>query len=150
MKTSSDIDDLNYLWDEYKYRHDLIWRTMIRIAVVVITLAILPYTVDEEIAELLGNLILVPPLLAVLLVLFGGLLIRNELRLLSYIKETYRPLQNDFFQSRLGNRADIEQDQIPRHLSGRPSSFKGFVYFLFGVLLVLSVSNVVVLFLLGI
>ena len=38
-----DTDEANLLWDEYKYRHDLIWRHLIRSTLALVALVTVRY-----------------------------------------------------------------------------------------------------------
>ena len=75
---SPDLLELcNYFWDEYKYRHDLIWQRIFRFTAAVVVLSIIPY-VQENVACLLGPWIIMAPSLAVLLAAFVLSVMRNE------------------------------------------------------------------------
>ncbi len=85
-------DEANLIWDEYKYRHDLIWRHMIRTTLAVIGSITLPLTVepsgqppDRPAILILGILV---ALLLYLLLTFW--IISAELRLFGAIKTQYR------------------------------------------------------------
>ena len=43
-----------YLWDEYKYRHDLIWQRIFRFTTAVVLISLIPY-VQQNIAHLPEN-----------------------------------------------------------------------------------------------
>ncbi len=80
------------IWDEYKYRHDLIWRHMIRTTLAVIGSITLPLTVGSsgdppDLPAVLIIGILVALLLYLLLTFW---IISAELRLFNAIKTLYR------------------------------------------------------------
>ena len=89
-------DELSYLWEEYQYRHDLVWRVTLRLTFVVAFLSIIPY-VNDSLSTKMGKWMLVPPILSVLLAIFGSAVIANEYQLLVMIKDAYRCLQSEFF-----------------------------------------------------
>jgi long-chain acyl-CoA synthetase len=43
-----------YLWEEYKYRHDLIWRLLFRITTVAVILSIAPFTINTLVQSRVG------------------------------------------------------------------------------------------------
>src|SRR5258707_1234176 len=97
--------ELPYLWDEYQYRHDLVWRVALRLTFVVASLSVIPY-VNDSLTMKLGLLMLVPPGMAVVLAILGSAVIANEYRLLVMVKEAYRRLQKDFFTATFSERDD--------------------------------------------
>jgi hypothetical protein len=96
-----DLDQENlsraeYLWNEFQYRHDLIWNLVFRLTIAVVLLGIIPYT-QSDLIEMLGELswwILAPPLLGAVLASIGFKRIRHELKHLNYIWCHYRALQD--------------------------------------------------------
>jgi hypothetical protein len=115
------------LWDEYKYRHDLIWQRTFTFTTAITLISTIPY-IRPQIAAQLGNYILIAPLLAYFLAFFGLLVMMNELALFGKIKKAYRKRQGVLIDKKL-------------HSAGRWDEFRIFVtgYFLF--LLVLCVLN---------
>lgn len=80
----------NLLWDEYKYRHDLIWKHLIRSTLAVVTLLTVQY-----LSEYQGNVfvIMVAFLLAIGYTLFTYYVISRELVIFDDIKEKHRERQ---------------------------------------------------------
>ena len=115
-------DELPYLWDEYKYRHDLVWRVALRLSFVVAFLSVIPY-VNDSLTMKIGRLMLVLPGLSVVLAILGSAVIANEYRLLQMIKSAYRRLQSDFFSETFGDRDDGEVPHYPK--GGRFRAFMG-------------------------
>jgi hypothetical protein len=85
-----------YLWNEYQYRHDLIWNLVFRLTIAIVVLGIIPYTQSDLITRLgvLWWWILAPPILGAVLAGIGYNRIRRELKHLDYIADHYRPLQD--------------------------------------------------------
>ena len=53
-----ELELARYLWEEYKYRHDLIWRLLFRVTAVAALLSIAPFTISDtagQRAELPGE-----------------------------------------------------------------------------------------------
>lgn len=105
-KTSKDADLLEkarFLWDEYKYRHELCWKLLFQITTAVVILLAVPY-VRPEIANQIGKRFL--PVLALALSLLSILRLGGELKILGLIRKEYRNLQLSLFnieEKRSGN-----------------------------------------------
>ena len=130
-------DELPYLWDEYKYRHDLVWRVALRLSFVVAFLSVIPW-VNDPLTMKLGRLMLLLPGLSVMLAILGSLVIFNEYRLLLIIKDAYRRLQRDFFCTTFG-----ESNKIPDYPNG--PSFGSFLFLYLLSLTGLALANYVTL-----
>jgi len=131
-----DLDVLKYcqyLWEEYKYRHDLIWQRVFRFTAAVVLLSIIPY-IQPDIARMLGIWILIAPALATILALFVLVVMWNELKLFEKIKTAYRREQNKLLDDDLQH--DLE----------KKSHFNRQVLFYLGVLAALSLGNGLVVF----
>jgi hypothetical protein len=99
-----------YLWEEYKYRHDLIWKLLFRVTTVVTLLSIAPFTIDDLTGSRVGTWINVLPVLALAMVLLSWPFLVFEFRLFEPIDkvyvvtqnraigETVRPPMRDFFK----------------------------------------------------
>jgi hypothetical protein len=97
-KDQNNLKRAEYLWNEYQYRHDLIWNPVFRLTIAVVLLGIIPYTQSQLIPGLEGFwlmiLLLAPPILGVVLAYIGFFRIGHELEHLEYIRRYYRPLQD--------------------------------------------------------
>jgi hypothetical protein len=89
-----------YLWEEYRYRHDLVWQLVFRVTAVATALLIAPFLVDESVREVLGNWLLSLPLLAIAVILTGFYVLPPELELLKKIRNAYRQVQNQALHHR--------------------------------------------------
>jgi F0F1-type ATP synthase assembly protein I len=85
-----------YLWNEYQYRHDLVWKLVFRLTAAVVVLGIIPYTQDK-VVNAIHWWILVPPILGMILAVVWSLRVNGELRHLDYIRGLYMPLQDSLF-----------------------------------------------------
>ena len=147
-----DMEQAKMLWDEYKYRHDLIWKNIYKVTAASVALSAVPY------AKTLSNnfdtslyLLLIPPLLAVILTVAAFVVMKRELDLFWSIKKKYREFQNSKLKLGINHGQDYRL-LVPSWLSPsrkngqseqRISHFENFVCLYLIFLLVLVVSNLV-------
>jgi hypothetical protein len=81
------------VWQEYSYRHDLIWRLLFRSTSVAVLLAIAPFTIGDLTQQRVGSWIKVLPLLALVLIAGSILLLRLEFKLFMPVVLRYEQLQ---------------------------------------------------------
>jgi hypothetical protein len=86
----SNLENAKYLWEEYRYRHDLIWRLLFRLTFVAVLLTITPFTINQAIRHRVDGWLTLLPILAILLAVGSGFLLVNEFRLFSPIDDLYR------------------------------------------------------------
>jgi F0F1-type ATP synthase assembly protein I len=96
MNLDRRLEVAKYLWNEYQYRHDLVWKLVFRLTAAVVVLGIIPYTQDKVVNAIHWG-ILVPPILGVILAVVWSLRVKLELRHLDHIRDLYRPLQDSLF-----------------------------------------------------
>jgi hypothetical protein len=89
------VEIAQYLWEEYRYRHDLIWRLLFRVTAVATTLSIAPFGIEDLVAKQVGMWIAFLPVLAVLMVVGSVPLFSTELRRFHTVKDFYRKAQNE-------------------------------------------------------
>jgi hypothetical protein len=101
-----------YLWNEFQYRHDLIWNLVFRLTIAVVLLGIIPYTQSDLITRLgvLWWWILAPPILGAVLALIGFNRIQHELKHLDHIWDHYRPLQGHLIDCLPAKGKDFPRD----------------------------------------
>jgi hypothetical protein len=85
-----------YLWNEYQYRHDLVWRLVFRLTAAVVVLGIIPYT-QGKVIDQIGMWIIVSPIFGVALASIWSHRLDSELKHLDRIRDLYRPLQDSLF-----------------------------------------------------
>lgn len=90
------LEALQLLWEEYKYRHDLVWRVIFQLTAAIVILSVIPY-VNRDVVQVLKWGILSAPLLSIALIIFGFFLMQNELDLFHKIKDEYRKRQSELF-----------------------------------------------------
>ena len=83
-----------YLWEEYKYRHDLIWRLLFRATAVAALLSIAPFTISDLAGSRAGGWVKALPVLAIALVSVSWIVFLVELRLFSPIDRHCVEAQN--------------------------------------------------------
>ena len=112
------------IWDEYKYRHELIWGLVFKITAAVVAVSILPYALKDDVETKLDVFILALPLIGLLLTVICTSRIRKECRLLDILRERHRDL-NKF-------------ENLP------PSSFTVDIMIFFRSLILLNIANCIV------
>lgn len=103
MASDTEREKLQFLWEEYRYRHDLCWRTVTQLTLCSTFLVALPY-ISPDVATGLKYWVLPLPGLAVALVIYGWLTMRNELHALDRVKTVYRRLQSNYLSSKFDER----------------------------------------------
>jgi hypothetical protein len=88
--------DLQILWEEYKYRHELCWKNTFQITLAFVALSVIPY-LHKEVVRALGWTVVAAPVLALALVGFALPVMINELNVFGKIKEKYREKQKTAF-----------------------------------------------------
>ena len=82
-----------YFWEEFKYRHDLVWRLLFKVTTAAIALSIAPFAI-EEVAREVEPWVKALPFLAAALVLGSAPLFVTEIRLLNEVLEFHLKSQN--------------------------------------------------------
>lgn len=90
------------LWDEYKYRHEHIWKLVFQLTTAIVALSLVPYFVTADKA---GFLRFIPPILSVFLVWFAYLRMNKEFVLLNEVKNEF--LKRDTNTSTFQNHTQI-------------------------------------------
>jgi hypothetical protein len=83
-----------YLWEEYRYRHDLVWQLVFRVTAVATALLIAPFLTNESVRKVVGGWLLFLPGLAIAVIAIGYYVLQPELHLLRRIRTAYREAQN--------------------------------------------------------
>ena len=139
---SPSMSELHYLWEEYKYRHQLCWSAIYQVTIAVLVLAVVPYTKDS-LTALLKYWMLVPPAIGAVFALFGIFLVRNELALFAKVKLAYHTLRDKFLDRIVTDqksRDKVRSGIIPETM--RRTAFDIYVFLFMGGITVLSFANV--------
>ena len=86
----SNLERAGYLWQEYQYRHDLIWKLLFRITFIAVLLTITPFTISTSIRDRVDGWLTLLPILAILLVVGSWRLLVTEFQLFQPIDKLYR------------------------------------------------------------
>jgi uncharacterized membrane protein YjgN (DUF898 family) len=133
-------EELQYLWDEYKYRHDLCWRTVYRASFAVVFLAAIPY-VRLDLAKALNFWMIIPTGLGVFVAVLSIFVVSNELERFGIIKDSYRELQN-LFWSQIKNHDKEKKFINDRDFSeSKATNFRSYVKLSLVGLLLFSIAN---------
>lgn len=126
IKEPKGKEESSLLWDEYKYRHDLIWKQVIRSVIAVIGLITLPLYKEfkNEPVFIIGG-----SLLVVFYMAFNFIIIGAELKLLDQVKDGHRKRQYKKY------------DMHKEYFEGTPAcfDFEKRVYFIMVILSILAV-----------
>ena len=101
------LEVAKYLWEEFKYRHDLIWRLLFRITAVAALISVVPFTIGDLAESRAHDLVKYLPVLATGLVFAGWAVLLAELRLFTPINRYSVKAQCDAVgEVRKGGRLD--------------------------------------------
>jgi hypothetical protein len=93
------VQKAQVLWNEYKYRHDLVWRVIFQVTASAVILSVTPYLAPENVVYYLRVWLLAAPVLASVLAIFSMRVVDNEQDILDEIRSAHRRLQNALFNS---------------------------------------------------
>jgi hypothetical protein len=133
------VQKAQVLWNEYEYRHDLVWRVTFQITAAAVILSVAPYVAADALFDYLGLWLLAAPLLAFVLVGFSIGVVNHELFLLDNIRSPYWNLRADLFKEYGLSYAPNESEGSPES-TGRTS--KRYANLYLGGLAVLSAANI--------
>ena len=102
------LDVAKFLWEEYKYRHDLIWRLLFRVTAGATLLSIAPFTINDLVELKAGLWIKALPAVALVLVLASWYLLVHELRLFSPVDKHYTKAQNSALSTQVREAKKID------------------------------------------
>jgi len=86
------LEEAKFLWDEYKYRHELCWKLIFQITTAVVAILIIPY-IQLDVTKSVGLWILALPSLAIILAVFAMARLKRELEILAKIRAAHRARQ---------------------------------------------------------
>ena len=92
IKGTLPSSEAQLVWEEYKYRHEHIWKTVFRSTGSSVALGIVPY-INSPLLHDLGLWVIAPALLAVFLVLFTWKRMESELKALDRVKLLHQERQ---------------------------------------------------------
>lgn len=86
------------LWEEYSYRHDMIWKLVFRVTAVATALAVAPFLLDENAQDILKGWLAFLPALGIIVILLGFFALPSEFRMLTRVKSIYQWSQDETFK----------------------------------------------------
>ena len=86
------LEEAKFLWDEYRYRHELCWKLIFQITTAVVAILIIPY-IKPDITKSVGIWMVALPFLAIILVVFSMSRLKRELEVLDKIRTAHRERQ---------------------------------------------------------
>jgi hypothetical protein len=121
------IERAKLLWEEYRYRHDLIWSLLFRITAVATLLCLAPFLIEDDVAIKVGRWIALPPVLGLVVLVASPVLLTAEFRHFDRVVAAFYRAQEEAVKS------------LRRPTTGELSPFKLFVFTYIGVLCALAV-----------
>jgi hypothetical protein len=97
------------LWEEWKYRHDLFWRSLFRWAGAVVTLWIIPFA-RWDVIKLWPKIALIGfPSVAFILSVFSAWLLGAEQRRFAMVNTKYDEMRQNFAPPRMPRRTKVDR-----------------------------------------
>jgi hypothetical protein len=114
---TSDVELLKQLWEEYRYRHHLIWELLFKVTTAAVILSATPFGINDLTRERAGEWVVWLPLVAAFLVLASFLPLRTENKRFQEVKKVYRPeLHRLFGREIFGPTRDLFERFITAYL----------------------------------
>ena len=122
LRRADDRDPLevvSYLWVEYQYRHDMVWKLAFRITAVAAFLLVAPFLADKSVQEAVRYGLAGLPILAIVVIAGGLFTLQSELGQLDFIRNAYRAAQDEVLGPyvsvrKLEQRREKRQEPEPR------------------------------------
>jgi hypothetical protein len=115
---------VSYLWEEYQYRHDMVWKLAFRITAVAAALLIAPFLADVSVQRAVGYGLAALPLLAIVVIAGGLFTLQSELPRLELIRKAYREAQVKVLGPYLCAN-ELEQIRAKRHKPEKSDESEG-------------------------
>lgn len=145
------VQKAQVLWNEYKYRHDLVWRVIFQVTAAAVILSVAPYLAPEEVVYYLRVWLLAAPVLACVLVVFSMRVVNTEQDILDKVRSAHRRLQDDLFkqyelswQDQQKPEEGQDQQKLDDKQNSSQHSFTELANFYLAALAALSAANTVV------
>ena len=92
-----ELEKANLIWNEYKYRHEHIWKLLFQVTTAVIAVSIVPYILKEDMVEKLGVIIILLPFIGLALAVFSTRRLWEECFILDQIRPKHRAFHKSDF-----------------------------------------------------
>jgi hypothetical protein len=109
-----------YLWQEYQYRHDLVWQLVFRVTAVATLLLIAPLLANQSVRDVVDGWLVALPVIAILVIVIAFFVLQRELQLLKKIKDAYREAQNQALE----HHPHWTPNEFPPDKPNEPNLFK--------------------------
>jgi hypothetical protein len=103
------LERAKFLWDEYRYRHELCWKLIFQITTAVVIILIIPY-IKVDIAKSIGKAIVSLPILAIALSGFSISRLSRELDILDKIRSKHREHHKNLFHIKYKGGSNFSRD----------------------------------------
>jgi hypothetical protein len=111
------VELLKLLWEEYRYRHHLIWELLFKVTTAAVILSATPFGINDLTRERAGEWVVCLPLVAAFLVLASFLPLHTENKRFQEVKKVYRPEFDRLFGREIhGPTSDLFDWFIPTYL----------------------------------
>jgi hypothetical protein len=116
-KVSDDtgIEAAKLIWDEYKYRHEHVWKLIVQVTVAVVIISIIPYSQPLVSARLREGVVLLP-LVGFALTLIARARLIREMEILGKLRSRHREIQKELHGIEHGAEASSFSEQVKLYL----------------------------------
>lgn len=136
-------EDAEFIWDEYKYRHQHIWKLIFQITTAVIAVSIVPYISNETIVHTLRWFIAVLPGVGAGIVFFGWTRLSKEICAMDELKKRHRLFQK--LKYGIDHYSKKKSSAVYDSSTSYKSSFSLHVEIYLGSLFILSILNIFII-----
>ena len=119
---SINVQRAQYVWEEYRYRHDLIWKLLFRMTAVAVLLAITPFTIKDLASESAEDWVKLLPAIALLLVAASAIVLRFRAGAVR-VDQPHPTMSSQ--KEAIGRRTGVEPATNPGPASGRGAAVFG-------------------------
>jgi hypothetical protein len=133
----TNLDRANYLWEEYKYRHYLIWKLLFRVTFVAVVLTITPFTISKPIRDRVHDWLILLPILAILLAAGSCVLLATEFWLFRPIDTLYRWFREHALEGELPT---LQTDALQEISQKKKHDFFTWIVYLYPLLLIALIA----------
>ena len=134
QEENDEFKKANFIWEEYKYRHELVWKLIIQLTLAIVAVSIIPYLPDTKIGGKIGHFLIALPIIGLVLGIISAIRIARECDILDRIREEHRKFHKKMYK--------ISYDDLVK-----PSRFTWDVIIYFIFLIILGALSFVIILL---
>ena len=97
QKEDDEFKKATFIWEEYKYRHELVWKLIIQLTLAIVAVSIIPYLPDTKIGERVGPVLVALPFIGLVLGIITTFRIARECNILDRIREEHRKFHKKMY-----------------------------------------------------